>query len=195
MPSKTVVLITGANSGIGYEAAKALLQSKKSYHVLLGARSREKGEAATDQLQKEIFVSPSSIEFVQVDILSNESIREAFQTVEAKYGVLDVLINNAGVALDFVSQNGDDDDELRVVRDAFDNSYRTNATGSHVMTHAFAPLLVKSTDPRLLFVTSGLATLASTRENGLQPHMKTPNVPAGWPKPSLAKAQGAYRSS
>lgn len=94
-----------------------------------------------------------------------------------------------------MSQNGDDDDELRVVRDAFDNSYRTNATGSHVMTHAFAPLLVKSTDPRLLFVTSGLATLAGTRENGLQPHMKTPNVPAGWPKPSLAKAQGAYRSS
>lgn len=99
MPSKTVVLITGANSGIGYEAAKALLQSKKSYHVLLGARSREKGEAATDQLRKEIFVSPSSIEFVQVDILSNESIREAFQTVEAKYGVLDVLINNAGMFL------------------------------------------------------------------------------------------------
>lgn len=88
-----------------------------------------------------------------------------------------------------------DDDELRLIRDVFDNRFCTNATGSHVVTHAFAPLLVKSTDPRLLFVTSGLATLTGTSENGLLPHLKASNVPAGWPKPSLAKAQAAYRSS
>lgn len=96
MSSKRVVLITGANSGIGYEAAKALLQSQRPYQILLGARSLEKGEAAVEQLRKEFSASPSGIEFVQIDILSNESIREAFNAVEVKYGVLDVLINNAG---------------------------------------------------------------------------------------------------
>lgn len=96
MSSKRVVLITGANSGIGYEAAKALLQSQRPYQILLGARSLEKGEAAVEQLRKEFSASPSGIEFVQIDILSNESIREAFNAVEVRYGVLDVLINNAG---------------------------------------------------------------------------------------------------
>lgn len=99
MSSKRVVLITGANSGIGYEAAKALLQSKTSYQVLLGARSREKGEAAVEQLRKEFSASLSGVEFIQVDILSNESIHEAVNAVEVKYGVLDVLINNAGKLL------------------------------------------------------------------------------------------------
>jgi NADP-dependent 3-hydroxy acid dehydrogenase YdfG len=59
---KTIILITGGNSGVGYETIKALLQSTLSYHVMLGARSLQKGLDAAAALQADVSKSPSSVE-------------------------------------------------------------------------------------------------------------------------------------
>lgn len=96
MASPKVVLITGGNNGIGYETVKALMQSKKAYHILLGSRSLEKAKLAIETLQKECPDSPNTVEIVQVDLTSDESIEKAFKQVKASPGHLDVLINNAG---------------------------------------------------------------------------------------------------
>lgn len=90
------VLVTGANNGIGYETVKALLQSDKPYRLLLGSRSPEKAKLAIESLHKECPESTSTLEAVQVDLTSDESIEKAFEQVKASPGYIDVLINNAG---------------------------------------------------------------------------------------------------
>ena len=91
------VLVTGANSGIGFEIVKALLQSNKAYHILVGTRAEAKATAAIEMLSKEVPDTTSTLGALQVDLTSDESIEKAFEQVKASPGRLDALINNAGM--------------------------------------------------------------------------------------------------
>lgn len=93
---RTIVFITGANTGIGYETVRALAASSVSYEILLGSRSVEKGEKAIQAAVKEFPAAAGHISVVQIDIESDASIEAAFETIKTKYGRLDVLINNSG---------------------------------------------------------------------------------------------------
>lgn len=97
MSSPKIVVITGANTGIGYETVKALVQSDQAYRIFVGSRSVEKGEAAIETLRREFPQSTSTLEVLQVDVSTDESIQHAFETVKAKTEYIDVLINNAGM--------------------------------------------------------------------------------------------------
>jgi len=97
MASRKVVLVTGGNNGIGYEAVKALLESEKPYHILLGSRSLEKGKIAVENLLKECPKTTNTVEVLQVDLTSDESIEKAYEQVNASRGYIDALINNAGI--------------------------------------------------------------------------------------------------
>lgn len=79
------------------------------------------------------------------------------------------------------------------IREAWDKSYSLNVTSTQVFTHQFVPLLLASSSPRLLFVTSGLSSLANCASG---PSSKLPSGPAtkGWPKPQ-GPSTIAYRSS
>ena len=185
MASPKVVLVTGANGGIGYETVKALLESNKSkYQVFLGSRSVKKGKLAIEKLHEEVPETRSTVELIQVDVTSDESIQKAFDQVSASPGYLDVLINNAGAAFDIHYVGG-----KVSLRDCFNKAYDVNVTGATVMTYIFMPLLLKSSDPRLIFV-AGLShmTVASER------YFPTPSLPAGWPKKVDFETIG-YRSS
>jgi NAD(P)-dependent dehydrogenase (short-subunit alcohol dehydrogenase family) len=91
-----VVLVTGANSGIGYETVKAFLESARSYHILLGSRNLDKGKEAVAILQKEVPSTNNTVEAIQVDLTSDDSIEKAYGKVKASPGRLDYLVNNAG---------------------------------------------------------------------------------------------------
>lgn len=93
-----LVLITGANTGIGYATAKALLQSERPYHVLLGGRDEVKARQAAADLQTELG-SDAQVSPIQIDVESDKSIDKAYAGVATKYGRLDGLINNAGKPL------------------------------------------------------------------------------------------------
>lgn len=96
MSSAPIILITGANTGIGFEAIKALLGSPDTYTILLGGRSFQKAEDAV-RLAKALFPNSQSVlSAIQVDIEDDDSISKAFDEVSAKHGRVDVLINNAG---------------------------------------------------------------------------------------------------
>jgi NAD(P)-dependent dehydrogenase (short-subunit alcohol dehydrogenase family) len=97
MASSEIVLITGANTGLGLETVKSLIQSTKDYTILLGGRDFAKAEAAIEQVQKEFPDSASSVHAVQVDVESDDSILKLFNQVNSQFGRVDVLINNAGV--------------------------------------------------------------------------------------------------
>ncbi|KAF7856362.1 hypothetical protein EAF04_009890 [Stromatinia cepivora] len=172
MSSRTIVLITGANSGIGYEAVKAFLQSTKPYHILFGARSLEKAQIAVDDLKKEVPESKNTIETLEIDLVSDESIEKAFERIKEKHGRVDSLVNNAGATFDIAYINGKE-----TLRECFNNAYNVNVAGTHVLTATFIPLLIKSQDPRLVFVT-GLSAINQASKQ----YFPTPPQPAGWPK-------------
>lgn len=89
------VLITGANSGIGYETVKIVLQSRNNYHVYLGSRSLERGRKALQGIQSETLEATNTIEVLQIDLSSDESIGKGFEDVQKGSGRLDVLFDNA----------------------------------------------------------------------------------------------------
>ena len=96
MASRKIVLVTGGNNGIGYETVKSFLQSDKPYHILLGSRTQQKGKLAIESLHKECPDSNNTVEALQVDLTSDESIEKAFEQVQASQGHVDALVNNAG---------------------------------------------------------------------------------------------------
>ncbi|KAI5481772.1 NAD(P)-binding protein [Pseudohyphozyma bogoriensis] len=186
MSSKSIVLITGGNTGLGFEIVKALFKSTAaSYEIYMGSRSLSKAEDAIKELEAEVPDSSSTVQGVQVDIASDESIEKCFKEMEDKVGKVDVLINNAGISIDNEIASG-----KKTMRQAWTEMYDVNVTGTQVMTNTFVPLLLKSTSPRLVFITSGTSSIEEASK-GL-PFTAT-KPPAGWPKPNAWSFSG-YRS-
>ncbi|KAK7949252.1 uncharacterized protein PG986_010138 [Apiospora aurea] len=152
-------------------AAKALLELDRSYCILLGCRPLEKAKDAIGRLGQEVPSTRSVLDAVQVDIASDESIERAFEHVSASHDRLDALVNNAGASFDWELKAGQIS-----LRESWNKAFDVNVSGTHVMTHVFAPLLLNSADPDC----SG-----------------DPTPPAaGWPKEDLpAFDTMAYRSS
>jgi NAD(P)-dependent dehydrogenase (short-subunit alcohol dehydrogenase family) len=99
MDSHEVILITGANTGLGYQMIRALLGSGKTYNILLAGRSLVKAQQATSSAKEEFPSSGSQLHPIQVDIEDDESIQRAFEEVKNQFGHLDALVNNAGMRL------------------------------------------------------------------------------------------------
>jgi NAD(P)-dependent dehydrogenase (short-subunit alcohol dehydrogenase family) len=145
-----IALITGANKGIGFETARQLAASG-GVHVVLGARDRTKGVDAALKLQAEGL----DVEALTLDVTDAASIAAAVKEIEKKFGRLDILINNAGIAV----QNGSkkvSDETLDVWRKTFD----TNLFALIAVTQAFLPLLKKAPAGRIVNLSSILASLA-----------------------------------
>jgi NADP-dependent 3-hydroxy acid dehydrogenase YdfG len=96
MSCNEILFITGANTGLGLETVKSLLQSPKAYTILLGGRSIDKANAAAKDVQAQFPGSPSTIKTVQIDVEDDDSINQAFEHISKEYERLDILINNAG---------------------------------------------------------------------------------------------------
>lgn len=154
-PDTTLVLITGATSGIGFATAGALASEPYKYHVLLGARNAEKGAEKVAELQKKGL----PVNLINIDVTSDASIEAAASKVASKYGHLDVLINNAGICLER-TPNG-----APMTREMYQETFNTNVFGAGITTEAFVPLLKKSNKvPRIVFVTSSLGSLGRKAE-------------------------------
>jgi NADP-dependent 3-hydroxy acid dehydrogenase YdfG len=96
MASNLIILVTGANTGLGLETIKSLCKSAKTYTILLAGRNIDKANAAAKEVQAEFPQTSSVLSTVQIDIEDDTSISRAFEHVSNKHGRLDVLINNAG---------------------------------------------------------------------------------------------------
>ena len=191
MSNKLIVFITGANTGLGFEAVKALYKSSTAYEILIGCRSQQKGESAISSLKEEVPESSSTVSTVQVDLESDDSIQQAYDTISSKHTRLDILINNAGGGFD-----GEIQKENYSIRDGWNKAWNLNVAGTQVLTTMFMPLLLKSKEPRLLFVTSGTSTLNETErfDNEIFARInRSPN--AGWPKDVEVNPIMSYRSS
>jgi NAD(P)-dependent dehydrogenase (short-subunit alcohol dehydrogenase family) len=142
-----ITLITGANQGIGFATATALAIAHK-HHVIIGSRSVEAGAKAAAQLRAD----GGSASSVQLDLNSDASIEAAVETIEREHGRIDNLINNAGILIDGKDPN-------QSTRDLFMETFTTNVIGTAVLTETLLPLLRKSSNPNLVFVSSRMGSL------------------------------------
>lgn len=165
------VLITGANKGIGFETARQLLE--KGFFVFIGSRSVENGLEAVKKMNAEGF---SNVETIKLDVTDITSVRTAREEIGKRVSVLDVLINNAGI-------NGGSDPYtvLEATSDEYLNAFRTNLIGTANVTQAFIDLLKKSSEPRIVNLSTSVGSLS------LQSDPK-------WPAYSYAK-YGVYAIS
>jgi NAD(P)-dependent dehydrogenase (short-subunit alcohol dehydrogenase family) len=142
----TITFITGANKGLGHETARRLIG--QGHTVLLGARDPELGAAAARAL---------GARFVPIDVTSDESAAAAAADVEKHEGLIDVLINNAGV-------HGPAGDPSKLTGADVLGVFDVNVAGVVRATTAFLPLLQRSADPVIINVSSAMGSLAATHD-------------------------------
>jgi NAD(P)-dependent dehydrogenase (short-subunit alcohol dehydrogenase family) len=140
----TTTLITGANKGLGREAARQLIAA--GHTVYIGSRDERRGKETAGQLGARLLV---------LDVTSDESVQAAAGQVRAEAGHLDVLVNNAGIPGGWKAPADVTAADLQAL-------YDTNVFGVVRVTHAFLPLLEASDAPVIVNVSSGLGSLAVT---------------------------------
>ncbi|KAL2807753.1 hypothetical protein BJX63DRAFT_436744 [Aspergillus granulosus] len=156
--SAAIVLITGANTGIGFQIVRALSSSTKPCHILVGAQSLTKARDAIEVAREEYPSSPSTYTPIVINIEADKSIQSAFNQASYTLGGLGVLINNAGAQLEPQYSRGEISE-----RELWNRSWSVNIASIQVVTSTFVPLLLKSTDPQPLFVTPGTSMPEGTR--------------------------------
>lgn len=97
---------------------------------------------------------PGSIEFLHLDVQSDDHIAKAASEITKSQGKLDILVNNAAVALTWNKANSSVSE-----RELLQTSFDINATGPYLLTKALIPLLRKSSDPRIINISSGAGSL------------------------------------
>ena len=147
MTAVRVALVSGANRGIGLAIAQGLAAA--GHRVLLGCRDAARGEAAAAAIR----AGGGQAEALPLDVADDASIAAAAAQIEASSGRLDVLVNNAGVALD--RQIG-----TRPLRAVLRDTFEVNVFGLACLTEAMLPLLRRADAPRVVNLGSALGSLA-----------------------------------
>jgi len=150
-----VALVSGANTGVGFQIAKAL--ANNGYTVYLGSRNLQKGETAAAEIG-------SNAKAIQLDITDSDSVNSAVTKIQSEVGFLTLLVNNAAISHAGTSGRTMEEvlgaqrasivpiDELKTVWD-------TNVFGTLAITQAFLPLLQKAPAARIVTVSSALGSL------------------------------------
>ncbi|HEX8545866.1 MAG TPA: SDR family oxidoreductase [Cytophagaceae bacterium] len=141
-------LVTGANKSIGFEVARQLAQ--KGIYVYLGSRNLENGLAAVKKLVGE---GLSNVEAIQLDVTDDKSVENARTLIGKKTKTLDILINNAGIF------GGHPQAALDSTINQFKSVYDANVYGVVRVTQAFINLLKKSSEPRIVNVSSSQGSI------------------------------------
>jgi NAD(P)-dependent dehydrogenase (short-subunit alcohol dehydrogenase family) len=145
--AQRIVLITGANRGIGLETARQL--ARRGFHVVLAARNEPSGRRAAEAIRAD----GGNATFLALDVSNCGSIR----TVAGKYAALadhlDVLVNNAGIYPDKGLTI------LTLSRDRLEQTFQTNTFGPLEVTQAFLPYLRRAAGARVINVSSGYGQL------------------------------------
>ena len=136
-----VAVVTGANSGIGYEVARAL--ARKDAIVILACRDKDKGEAALKQIDRDY--ARAKAEHLQLDLSDLASVRRFADEFTSNYSRLDILVNNAGIMVPPFAKTAD----------GFELQFGTNHLGHFALTGLLLDLLVGTSQARVVTVSSG----------------------------------------
>jgi NAD(P)-dependent dehydrogenase (short-subunit alcohol dehydrogenase family) len=136
----TVAVVTGANSGLGFEAARELARNGAT--VVMGVRSLERGRTAAERIRAEI--PPAELEPREVDLGSLDAVRAFAEATLAEHDRIDMLINNAGLMATPAGET----------KDGFETQIGVNHLGHFVLTERFMPALERAPAARVVTLTS-----------------------------------------
>lgn len=152
---KKVALVSGANTGVGYEVAKAL--ANHGYTVYVGSRDLKKGETAVAKIG-------GQAKAIQLDITDTDSINAAVKQIESDFGFLTLLVNNA--AISNAGKPGNTMEEMLAAQkpsiaviSEMRTVWETNVFSTLAVTQAFLPLLRNASAARIVTVSSALGSL------------------------------------
>ncbi|KAJ2492791.1 hypothetical protein IWW47_004928 [Coemansia sp. RSA 2052] len=140
---KTAV-VTGANSGIGYETAKAL--GRAGFHTILACRNAEQGKEAVERLERQTGLE-DRFEVMALDLASLESVRAFVEAFKARDCTLDILVNNAGLMMSPYGKT----------KDGIELQFGTNHVGHFVLTQGLLDTLKRAEDGARIVVVSSMA--------------------------------------
>jgi NAD(P)-dependent dehydrogenase (short-subunit alcohol dehydrogenase family) len=148
MPDLTgrIIIVTGANAGIGYEAAKEL--ARKGAHTVLACRNMDKAQTARAGIQREI--PGARVEILRLDLASLDSVHQFAAAFKAKHDRLDVLVNNAGLG----------GIPYATTEDGFEMHIGVNYLGHFALTGLLIDLLLETPGSRVVIVSSAAHIVA-----------------------------------
>jgi NAD(P)-dependent dehydrogenase (short-subunit alcohol dehydrogenase family) len=138
--SRVVVVVTGANGGLGLETARALAGA--GAHIVMAARDQDKARSAHDDILT--CHSDASLEIIELDLGSLDSVRTVAAEILGRHDEIDLLVNNAGLMAM----------PERRTADGFEMQFGVNHLGHWVLTNRLLPVLLASDAPRIVTVTS-----------------------------------------
>jgi NAD(P)-dependent dehydrogenase (short-subunit alcohol dehydrogenase family) len=138
--SGKVVIVTGGNSGIGFEAAKEF--ARKGAHVVLACRNMEKAASAMQDIVTEI--RDASVEVMDLDLASLDSVRQFAGAFKAKHDRLDILVNNAGIMMVPYSET----------EEGFESQFGVNHLGHFALTGLLLEPLLATPGARVVTISS-----------------------------------------
>lgn len=133
-------IVTGANSGIGFQTALALYQN--GAHVILACRNRNSAEKTIAAMEK--YKGSGSLEEGIIDLASQQSVKDFADTFKSKHKSLDILINNAGVMIPPASKT----------QEGFELQFGINFLGHFALTGLLYSILRATANARIVTVTS-----------------------------------------
>ncbi len=156
IPDQTgrTAVITGANTGLGYETARAL--AAKAAHVVLAVRNLDKGKAAADLIVRRYPGADVSVQ--ELDLTSLASIRAAAEELRARHDRIDLLINNAGVMMT----------PKQTTQDGFELQFGTNHLGHFALTGLLLDRVLAAPGSRVVTVSSNGHRFGRIRFDDLQ---------------------------
>lgn len=148
-----VALITGASKGLGFETAYQL--GGKGYTVIVAARTQQKSNETAEKLKSKGVHAVG----MQLDVVNDNDVDNLSKSINEHFGKLDVLVNNAGVQLDFPGFMPGNSTET-VSMDILKQTFEINYFAPIALTQKLLPLLKKSTAGRIVNVSSIMGSLA-----------------------------------
>jgi|TARA_B100000214_G_scaffold53561_1_gene34046 protochlorophyllide reductase len=153
-----VFIITGANSGLGYETSKFLLE--RGATVIMCCRDLNKGEKSKQELLKYNF--SGKIELVELDLSDLKNVKKFAEHINNKFDYLDVLINNAGIMAP----------PKTFSKQGLEIQFAVNHLAHMSLTLELLPMLEKNNNSRVVTVTSGVQYFGKIQWNDLQGNLK-----------------------
>ena len=158
MKNKKIALVTGANRGIGFEACRQL--AKNGFKVILTSRDEKKGKEAAEKLKKQKL----NIVYHQLDVKDKESIKKLHSFIDKEFGRLDALVNNAGIMIDPLKEEYENEDKefglptynfdkygiFKINEITYRETFETNFYGTLRMMMVFCPLMIKNNYGRII---------------------------------------------
>ncbi|EGR33176.1 hypothetical protein IMG5_060150 [Ichthyophthirius multifiliis] len=155
------IIVTGSNKGVGYGIVENLIQ-KQNYHIIMACRSLERGNEARKQLLQ---LQPEAmVDVLQLDISNEQSINNFIIQIGQKYGTIDILLNNSGIAFKGDQLDGE------VVRQTF----QTNFYGTVYLSEQMIPLINQK--GKILIIGSSLGKTIHLKNENLKKQFKDQNL-------------------